>query len=120
MSKLFSELWKKINNPRSACPDVEIGHVRQVMADILAEYNNSNLSFEEKWILALITISPIAMLDIEFYWEDKSVDRYQIDYDELEHAIDESKRIAKETVDNLVNKEIIALLDDEYVPNGKL
>ncbi|HDY68564.1 MAG TPA: hypothetical protein ENH85_12320 [Candidatus Scalindua sp.] len=114
MSKLFTELWSRINNPRSACPDIETGHVRQLMADILAEHDQSDLSYEEKWIRALVMIAPTRMSSIEFYWEYKSVGHDYEDFDELDRRTAEAKRIAKEAVKSLVDKDEIILIGDKY------
>ena len=128
MSKLFTDLWNRINNSGSACPDIEIGRVKQLMADILAKYDKSNLNCEEKWIRALITISPIEMSDIEFYYEYKNFDRYRInfdryrinDFDELDKKTKKLKRTIKKSINSLVKKELI-LIDGngKYISNKK-
>jgi hypothetical protein len=67
--KLFKELWKRITTPPSMCPDIEVGHVKELMCDILVDYNDSDLTYEEKWILASIQIQPNTFENIEFNWK---------------------------------------------------
>lgn len=62
----------RISNPHSSCPDVTIGYVYQVLAEILAE-TISDLDVKvDKFVLASVVLSPIKcyarIIDIGCEW----------------------------------------------------
>lgn len=55
----FQQVWKELYNPKSACPDVELGAVVDVLASVLANsdgFSNPSLDSTERWILAYVSI----------------------------------------------------------------
>jgi hypothetical protein len=52
---LFQQVWQRIYNPRSGCPDIEISRVLDVMVEILAP-SMPGLTDPEKRILARTAI----------------------------------------------------------------
>lgn len=61
-AEAFRLLWASINNPRSACPDVEIGFVLEQMTQILMSGHPG--PEEEKWILARLAFGPANQRDL--------------------------------------------------------
>lgn len=55
-AEAFRLLWDRINNPRSACPDVEIGFVRDQMVQILMDERTGDA--DERWVLSRLALGP--------------------------------------------------------------
>jgi len=56
----FQQLYSRLYNPKSGCPDVELGHVTDVMTDLLVEAGIAQ-SVEDpasQWVLANVTLFP--------------------------------------------------------------
>ena len=55
----LQQVWKELYNPESACPDVELEAVADVLASVLANsdgFSNPSLDQTERWILAYVSI----------------------------------------------------------------
>lgn len=71
---LFKKIWGRIFRPTSGSPDVEVGHVLQVMVDVLVETGMlpDCGSPEANWALAYVTITGGSHPgDIRAGWGDK-------------------------------------------------
>lgn len=66
----FRELWEKIYNPKSACPDVEIGQVRDAMEEILNR-PRKNLPREQQFIIAQLSFSEMTELQLNKTWKSR-------------------------------------------------
>lgn len=63
----FAELWGRVNNPRSMCPDVEIGFVREQMIEILmAHYPQA--TEPKSWLLAMLALGPSLRVSAAADW----------------------------------------------------
>ena len=74
LAPAFCKLWKRIYRPSSGCPDVEVGHVLRVMADLLVESETLPDCGSEatNWALAYVIITDGAHPgDIRAGWGDK-------------------------------------------------
>lgn len=70
---LFQQVWLRLYNPRSGCPDVELGHVLQVLADVLAGCGTlpDAGSPAANWAVAFVTITGgSSPLDLKVSWSD--------------------------------------------------
>lgn len=77
--ELVRKVWEKIYNPRSCVPDVEIGQVRQVLAQVLAESLDGSLPLEQevdRYVLAALLIGPINGMDLDHEWFDIKYRKY--------------------------------------------
>jgi hypothetical protein len=126
--ELCQKIWNKINFPHSTCPDVEIGYVEQVMAELLAEC----LPVEgqlDRLLLAKILIKPTDHNSLDYLWQD--IIQRQIprpagdnpnDLDKYYKAIDASGESAHievaESIKRLVEKNLIELRENVYWPLG--
>jgi hypothetical protein len=78
----FQELWSKVNVPGCSCPDIEIGQLRELMAEIFLkdlsptdnEYDTLVwLSPLEKYIWAYVKIAPGSTAEIALSWFEKHI-----------------------------------------------
>lgn len=57
LAAAFAKVWGKVFNPRSACPDIELGHLSDVLASTLVEEGfGKGLSDVERWALAKVAV----------------------------------------------------------------
>ena len=55
-------IWGKVENPRSMCPDVEIGYVRRVLGEVMAaEVGERGIAAEgvDRWVLGQLLVGPM-------------------------------------------------------------
>ena len=78
--EVCQEVWRRINNSKSVCPDIEIGQVLNVMIDIFVERNRSkSLTEAEKWALYYVEIvGECSITQIVREWSDKTP-YYEVD-----------------------------------------
>lgn len=76
----FHEVWNRLFNPRSGCPDVELGHVSDVMVDILiAAGKDDKLTPAQQWVFAKICLHPNdrnSPAGLGMSYADRKVERY--------------------------------------------
>ena len=67
----FQELWSKVYDPRSGCPDVKVGYVLETMAAVLVKDMATPANLTERWVLAWLQLlgRPSCLLDIQLAWE---------------------------------------------------
>lgn len=67
----FRDLWSRIYDPRSGCPDVKVGYVLETMAVVLVKDMAAPANLTERWILAWLQLlgRPACLLDIQLAWE---------------------------------------------------
>jgi hypothetical protein len=73
LTEAFQKIWAKIDNPHSMCPDVEIGYVRQVLAEVLAEALSQDLTLTQevdRFVLGSILVAPITDSELSGTWHD--------------------------------------------------
>lgn len=90
-AEAYKRLWDRLYNPRSMCPDVELGRIQEVMTQILAEEDTNPISSKAKEVLAHITLAPRTLEQLRYWWIDTHTeDQYHLDseeYDELVHQL---------------------------------
>lgn len=62
----FARLWRAIHNPRSMCPDVELGFVEEQMTQILMEGLEGPKV--RRWILARLAFQPYSRNGLRIQW----------------------------------------------------
>jgi hypothetical protein len=137
----LQKVWEKIYRPGSACPDVEIGYVHQVLAEVLAEVLKDSPSLESeasRFVLGSILISPKTKVDLDHEWfESKHVysetpkpkdynyedPEYQVEitkyYEKEEQEQALRSQEVKEALEKLVDMNLIVLksnTEDERFP----
>ena len=119
----FARLWSKINNPRSACPDVEIGRVQDEMIAILMEGLEG--SEEERWILARLSFGSYDFQSLLFSWGSRAADALAAEcpgweadeathaayYDREERVGSEARKALGETINRLLAEGRVLLRD---------
>jgi len=64
----FSLLWERIYNPRSACPDVELGFIHQEMTRILQSLGPKEGTAAEQWVIAQLLLGPRSLETLQWGW----------------------------------------------------
>lgn len=70
VAQAFSQLWARIYNPRSACPDVELGFIEREMTQILQALGTTDGPPEERWILAQLLLGPRSLGVLQWGWSE--------------------------------------------------
>jgi hypothetical protein len=73
LTEAFQKIWARIDNPHSMCPDVEIGYVRQVLAEVLAEALSQDPTLTQevdRFVLGSILVAPITDSELSGTWRD--------------------------------------------------
>jgi hypothetical protein len=95
LTEALQKIWAKIDNPHSMCPDVEIGYVRQVLAEVLAEALSQDLTLTQevdRFVLGSILVAPATGMDLSMSWYDskrvytKTPDPEDGDYESSAHT----------------------------------
>ena len=122
IGKAFKELWSEIYHPRCACPDVEIGHVFDVMAKILSKtIKDKELIHHQacKYILSILYFNPTTEYHIQDSWAHiifPYSDRYKMEFDDVEKRVEEEFEYAKRELDKLLEMEFVdTITNDELV-----
>lgn len=77
--ELVQKIWDKVYNPNSCVPDIEIGHVREILAQVLAEtlVGSEGLDSEvDRYVLSSILVGPVTGMDLDFQWFDIKYRKY--------------------------------------------
>ena len=118
--ELLVELWKRIDKKtaHSASPDIEIGFIRDLIVDMIAEefYSHySDLSETEKWILSLLELGPASLKSIKFEWENKTV-KYENNLDKYDQSLMDADKTIDDAIKRLEGSEMyyIELFNDKY------
>ena len=77
--ELVRKIWDKVYNPRSCVPDIEIGHVRQILSQVLAEVLEESAALDsevDQYVLAAILVGPITGMDLDHEWFDIKYRKY--------------------------------------------
>jgi len=122
VGKAFKELWNGIYHPRCACPDVEIGHVFDVMAKILSKtIKDKELIHHQacKYILSVLYFNSATEYHIKESWSYiafPTSNRYQMDYDDVDKRVEEEFEYAKRELDKLLEMELVdTIMDGDFV-----
>jgi hypothetical protein len=133
--EIFSKLWKKIDHPHSACPDVSLGDVFDQMVNIIAEDYNSKLSQSSRWVMSYVHLSECSgfskpkPFDLSLSWAELTVPRtssYEYkdektirkEYSKMEKLKSKAMNEIEKAIDNLVSSGDLELVDGELrIPN---
>jgi hypothetical protein len=131
--ELCQKIWNKINKPYSMCPDIEIGYVEQIMAELLSETLNIENALD-KLLLAKILISPTSptsFSNLVYFWSnikehqikqpvsengDYKADLWTKYYLEVEELATTSNTEVTEALKRLVDQNLIELRENVYWP----
>lgn len=114
VAEAFNLLWSRIQNPRSACPDVELGRIEEEMAKILQALGAADASAEQQWILAQLLLGPRGLRMLQWSWSEQQRFPAPDDPVEFETFFDEqTNRVA-------LAYEAIARAADELVSSGRI
>jgi hypothetical protein len=92
LPEVLAKIWSMIDNPRSMCSDVEIGHVKDVLAKVLAESLPADLEPIDRWVLARVGISPAEEKSLIWAWDEtKYVAPPPLTEAEIEELLDQDE-----------------------------
>ena len=117
-TEAFKELWSKLYNPRSGCPDVSLEYVLISMVGILVDSTKLRDSEIENWAVVMLSIlGETTSLDIELAWSNKVpayvgktyTDGMQLttEYDDYYSKIQNEQNNMRNAIEKLLADEII-------------
>jgi hypothetical protein len=116
VAEAFNLLWARIQTPRSACPDVELGLIEQEMTKILHALGAADGSAEEQWILAQLLLGPRGLRMLQWSWSEQQKPRFPAPEDPADFEI-----FFDEQADRVrLAYEAIARSADELVSTGRI
>ena len=77
--ELVRKIWDRVYNPRSCVPDIEIGRVREILSQVLAEALEESVSLDsevDRYVLGAVLVGTITGMDLEHEWFDIKYRKY--------------------------------------------
>jgi hypothetical protein len=91
LQEVLTKIWSMIDNPRSMCPDVEIGFVKDVLSKVMAENLPVDLEPIDRWVLSWVSVAPAEEKSLAWAWDEtKYVAPPPLTDAEIQALLDES------------------------------
>ena len=77
--ELVRKIWGKVYNPKWCVPDIEIGHVREILSQVMAEALEESAALDsevDRYVLGAILVGPITGMDLDCEWFDIKYRKY--------------------------------------------